>query len=194
MSGYSERSRAFIAVRLEPSAEAVVEELIARLRKEQPGISCTKPGNLHITLRFLGGAVAPEMLNALRAQLRPIAGQYSPFELCVEGLGAFSNRNQPRVIWIGIKSAPLSELAASIEAAAQDCGFAPESRPFTPHLAIARIRPGQRASLPSHLRDRQQVAFGRSTVDVFALYRSTLGSQGPDYTILESYRLKKRAA
>src|SRR6185312_5115776 len=139
MSGYSERSRAFIAVRLDSRVEAAVEGLLARLRPEHSGISWTRPGNLHVTLRFLGGAVAPEMLNALRAQLRPIAGQYSPFELCVEGLGAFSNRNQPRVIWIGIKSAQLSELAASIEAAAQDCGFAPESRPFTPHLAIARI-------------------------------------------------------
>lgn len=103
----------------------------------------TPPGNWHLTLRFLGDVPAPrcnEVANALRTI------SFAPLQLAVGAAGAFPARGAPRVLWLGLaQGAPeCTALATAVNAALAPLGFAPEDRPFAPHLTMARVREARR--------------------------------------------------
>ncbi|MFC1966658.1 2'-5' RNA ligase family protein, partial [Chloroflexota bacterium] len=74
-------------------------------------------------------------------------------------------------------------------------GFAPESRPFTPHLTLARLR--NQASLDERQRFGQLIAGTRYEaahtikVDAISLMKSQLTREGAVYSRISSVRLKK---
>jgi 2'-5' RNA ligase len=152
--------RTFIAIDLPP---AVRQRVLARRQALQQRLAgqelagqdlagawrWTPPANLHLTLRFLGAA-APAALRALERLLAAAARQTAPFLLDLGGLGAFQSLRRPTVLWLALSGdlAALAALQARTERAAEAAGFAPEPRPFTPHLTLARAR---KDAFPSHL-------------------------------------------
>ena len=66
------------------------------------------------------------------------------FLLEIAEVGAFPNLRQPRVLWLSI-SGEMDKLTAwqqRIDNGLAPLGFAKETRPFTPHLTLARLREG----------------------------------------------------
>jgi len=119
-----------------PTGLAGLADLLHRLH-------WTPPGNWHLTLRFLGDVPAPhcdEVADALRAI------KFAPLQLAVGRAGVFPVRGAPRVLWLGLaQGAPeCAALATAVNAALAPLGFAPEDRPFAPHLTLARVRQAQR--------------------------------------------------
>lgn len=144
------------------------------------------PANWHLTLRFLGDTTTGQQ-RALRDQLRRVDGG-SRFDLSLSRPGAFPRAARAAVLWVGVGEGEveLRALAAKIEAAAVRAGFAPEPKPYSPHLTLSRLNP------PADLRraiDAAPSFGGRMTVDGFILFRSHLGGGPPRYERVEHFPL-----
>lgn len=183
--------RAFVAVRVDDAVEAAIAAMVDELRTGRgQGIRWARRDHLHQTLKFLGPAVPVAKLDPLRRRLEQIAAETEPFDIRVSGVGGFPNLERPRVIWVGLVSEPLVELARRVEEAAVECGFEREKRAFTGHLTIARVNSlrgfdaTQRALLT--VRERE---FGVSHIDAMTLYRSTLTPQGAIYDLVAGFAL-----
>lgn len=103
----------------------------------------THPADLHITIRYLGPVSEtriPLIRDALSGVRRP------PFFLEVSGLGFFANRQQT-ILYATIESTrKLTTLCAEITDRLTPLGFDFGTRPFTPHITLARckqVRPVQ---------------------------------------------------
>lgn len=95
----------------------------------------------HLTLLFLG-EVPTERVAPIVNALTPVGARVAPFDLTLEGVGAFPTPERPRVVWVGATegSAELTRLALGVRTA-----LAPEGEPrreevFVPHLTLFRVR------------------------------------------------------
>ncbi len=182
--------RLFAGIDLPAEIVRGLERLVDVLRPAAR-IKWSPPANLHVTTRFIG-EWPEERLAELRAALADLPS-HPPIPIAVRNLGFFPNPHAPRVFWAGVDApADLTALAAETDRALQPLGLAPEGRPFSPHLTLARIKepvPLQRlreaiAALPA-------LDFGRFVADRFYLYRSHLGPAGSVYTKLAEFPLSK---
>jgi len=89
----------------------------------------------------------------------------------------------------------LGQLQQRIESNLACLGFAPESRPFTPHLTLARLR--NQASLDERQRLGELIAGTRFEVaytikvDTISLIRSQLTREGAIYSRISAVGLNK---
>ena len=184
--------RAFVAIELPTTLRARLADHIDRLRSTMPEVraSWSREDNLHLTLKFLGD-VPVTNVEKLSAAASIAAGEIEPFEVVVEGCGAFPPRGQPRVLWIGIDdpSGKLSELNRALEEECAIAGFAHEPRAFHPHLTISRIHQpqGSRQLAARH----QEIGFNREIVGVseISVIRSELRSEGARHTVISRHEL-----
>ncbi|MBW3627856.1 MAG: RNA 2',3'-cyclic phosphodiesterase [Gemmatimonadetes bacterium] len=167
--------RLFVAVPLsEPVRVTIATRITDALPEGVPGRAVPAP-SWHLTLRFLGDT-EPAAAAGLERELRR-AALGGPFEITFSSLGAFPREVRAAVLWLGIATgvSELRLLAERVEACARTGGFAPEARPFSPHLTLSRIRPPQNVA---PLLGRPTGPEIPMTVDEVVLYRSLLGG-GP---------------
>lgn len=172
-----------------PLATAVVHELAAisqRLRTSGDRLRWSAPQSWHITLQFLGNTNL-DQYRCLVASLNDL--RLPPLPIQLEGLGAFERTG---VLFAGVKvSHELLLLHQSTAAAIKPCGFTPETRPFHPHITLARsIAPAPRqALLVLQTRLSQPRRFTRFVAEEFLLYESFLGPGGSRYEVRERFHL-----
>jgi len=177
--------RLFLAVALSDDVRHGLAAFLADATMRLPGRPAP-PGNWHLTLRFLGSAKALQRDRVLEFLDDHLTVE--PFTLGFGGLGAFPKPSRATVLWLGVErgSAETAALAAICEAAAVSVGFAPEDRPFHPHLTLSRIRPPQDLS---GLVDRVPRFPLTMTVDRVTLYRSDIGRGGASYEVVDEVLL-----
>lgn len=178
--------RLFTAIDLPPPVRRNLEQLIERLRPTAR-IKWSTPENLHITTKFIG-EWPRERLSELEAVLKELAPP-APFPVALRGLGFFPNPHSPRVFWAGVEApASLAELARRTDAALAELGVPRETRPFSPHLTLARIKePVPLAALQRALARLESLEFGEFEADRFSLYQSELRPAGSVYTKLTEF-------
>ena len=199
MSNFTETWRTFIALPLPADWQCALAAVIGQLSQAAPegmrrGMRWTAPGNIHLTLRFLGDtdpAAVPEIMARLR-QARP--GSAAP-ELSLCGLGTFPAGREARVIWAGLAGdlERLAELRRAAESVAVSLGWPAERRPFRPHLTLGRRRDGAsdgaRRAVARALAAAKIPPASVWRPDVVRLYRSVLTAQGPIYTSLGEVKI-----
>jgi 2'-5' RNA ligase len=166
-------------------------EAIERLRPAAHDIAWVAPGNLHLTLKFLG-AVPEARIDSVADALTQASLDASPFEAQIRGLGAFPSAGRPRVVWAGVTdgASQMVELARRVDLALTALGFARDERPFSPHVTLGRVRrPGRNPALTDALESAAAREFGRIPVPSASLMRSELGPRGACYTELLTVRL-----
>lgn len=181
--------RTFISIEIPESVKSRIEKLQQTLRQTEALVSWTKPSNIHLTLKFLGGVEASRINRTTKALERAALG-IGPFEVEVGGAGCFPSPRNPRVLWVGISKVPeqLRQLYSNIEDEMAREGFPREKRKFSPHFTIGRIRePRNSARLAEAL-----IATGFET-EMFPakeviLMRSDLKPTGSIYTPLAVIR------
>ncbi|NQU12306.1 RNA 2',3'-cyclic phosphodiesterase [bacterium] len=185
--------RAFIAIDLTDEVRAALATAQDRLRRLPLGVrvSWVKLANLHLTLQFLG-YVAEDVVPAVGVALGAVVRCHAPFNLGVNGLGAFPDPGRPRVLWAGCDAgtAEIAGLARAVQQATQPLGFTPETRPFAAHLTIGRVKvPRPDCTLTRALDSLKNAAFGTVRVEALHLYQSELHPAGSIYTKLSSHPL-----
>jgi len=192
-----EQIRSFIAIELPDELKLELIQLEARLKLDkQPWVKWVNPDSIHLTLKFLGNIVVDRTGEITRAIEEAVQG-ISPFHLEVKELGVFPNLRRVQVAWVGISGDvdKLSQLQKRIETNLTPLGFAPESRAFTPHLTLARLR--DQTSLDERQRFGQLIANAKFEaaytieVDAISLMRSQLTREGAIYSRISLIELKK---
>jgi len=133
--------RTFIAVELPEEIKKQIEELQAPLKKTNAFVSWVKPGNIHITLKFLG-EVPEEKINEVFSACEGALKKTSKFKMNLKGMGAFPDFRRPRVIWVGAGKGgeELSDMATKIEEETEKIDYPKEKRKFSPHFTIGRVK------------------------------------------------------
>jgi len=189
--------RSFIAIELPNELKSELTRLEARLKSDnQPGVKWVNPDSIHLTLKFLGNIAADRTGEITRAMENAVQG-ISPFHLEVKELGVFPNLRRVQVAWVGISGEvdKLSQLQKRIETALTPLGFAPETRAFTPHLTLARLRdqtpPDERQRFGQLIANTKFDTAGTIEVDAISLMRSQLTRKGAIYSQISLVELKK---
>ncbi len=192
-----EQIRSFIAVELPDELKLELTQLEARLKLgQQPWVKWVDPYSLHLTLKFLGSIAADRIGEITRAMEAAVQG-IPPFHLEVKDLGVFPNLRRVQVAWVGIDGEvdKLGQLQQRIESHLARLDFATESRPFTAHLTLARLR--NQASSDERQRFGQLIAGTKFEaayaieVDAINLMRSQLTREGAIYSRISSVELNK---
>ena len=192
-----EQIRSFIAIELPDELKLELTQLEDQLKSNrQPWVKWVSPEGIHITLKFLGD-IAVEMTGAITKAIEEAVQGISPFHLEVKGLGVFPNLKRVQVAWVGISGEvdKLSQLQKRIEATLTPLGFAPESRPFTPHLTVARLRdqasPDERQRFGQLIANTKFETACTIEVNAISLMRSQLTREGAIYSRISLVELKK---
>ena len=178
--------RCFVAVEIPEPIQALLKPVQTHLQSQiHRGTSWTKPGNFHLTLKFLGD-IHPEASNDVSEALQRVTERHPPFSIAFGGIGAFPNLARPRVIWLGIKqgASTVSRLAKAVNLELTDLGFSTDNR-FHPHLTLARLRTATNLEpLKNILRKYDTIVGGSMRVNEIALMQSQLHRNGAIYTPL----------
>ncbi len=184
MAGHA--MRAFIAVELPDFLRREVAALQADFQSSGADVAWVKQENLHLTLKFLGD-IQEKQVAPLKEAIGAAIGGCTPFDIRLEGIGAFPKTTFPRVIWVGVNQGEkqLAELANRVEEACAGLGFPKEERPFSPHLTIGRVRSKDRlAQLIKQFQVAEFLASAPASVNRLVLFRSTLSASGSVYAAL----------
>lgn len=193
--------RAFLAVELTDDLRRAVALVQQEVRRRIEGaeargsrITWVKPAVLHLTIKFLG-ETDEQMVEPLRAAVLQAIGGRRALSVPLMRVGGFPRMQSPRVLWVGPGEGwELSEDCAealawqrSVDEGCRPFGFAPEPKPFSPHLTIARIKEGERqvgqTLANSGLLDRPR-EMGKLVLNGLSLMKSELRPEGPVYTKL----------
>ncbi|MEK4028418.1 MULTISPECIES: RNA 2',3'-cyclic phosphodiesterase [Bacillaceae] len=99
--------------------------------------------DLHLTLAFLGAAEEKQLETALSLVTSSVQ-DIEAFPLIIDSLGFFGKKTDPRIFWAGVKQeSRLNELQSAVTAACREAGFKLDSRPFSPHITVARKWKGE---------------------------------------------------
>lgn len=187
--------RTFIAIELPQEVKNALVKLQEQLRKTGADVNWVQPDNIHLTLKFLG-EIGEKKLDKINSILEKAAKEYSCFQAEISTLGAFPKINYPRVIWVGIEKGgiEIKKIVQELEEQIEKIGIAKESRPFSTHITIARVRSAlnqqalaQELNQLIHYFDEKKLQFKARGI---TLFKSILGPGGAAYEPLKVINLK----
>jgi RNA 2',3'-cyclic 3'-phosphodiesterase len=150
------------------------------------GARWLEPEDYHITLRFVGdvdGGAARDIAETLSEIRRPKA------LVRFEGLSWFGG-DKPRAIIAKVKAdRELMDLQAEQERRLRRIGVEPETRKYTPHVTLARLRGVAHAAVADYLAARGALQAEAFTAERFALFSARDGTGGGPYVVEAAYPL-----
>lgn len=185
-------ARMFVALDAGADVTAALGRVVARGRAQAPRAAWARRDAAHLTLVFLG-EVPEDRIAVVCAAVRDAVGGHPPLTLRVEGAGVFGHPAHPRVLWAGVDGgrAPLDALVTDLRRALDACGVETETRPFHPHLTLARARgPRGDAGLARCATALADHAFGVISAEAVTVYRSELRASGARHHVVERCPLR----
>lgn len=92
----------------------------------------------HITLAFLG-SVKPQQLTTVIGLVGDAIKEQKAFMLDIEGLNVFGAQKSPRIFWGAVNAVDqLFQLQEIVHKMCLVAGFTLETRPYHPHITLAR--------------------------------------------------------
>jgi 2'-5' RNA ligase len=170
----AERIRSFIALDVDD------EQVVKRFSEAQQMLVRTGADLKLIT---------PPMVDSVHEAIQKIS--FSQFDVAIQGLGAFPKLQYARVIWAGIKNGAeqLSNVSDQLEPRLGELGFRPDSKGFSPHLTIARVKSGRnKPELIRCIKDAANYEFGIIKAECLRLKRSVLTPRGPIYSTIREVK------
>jgi len=161
-----------------------ITDMQRMLTKTGADLKLVDPQNIHMTIRFLGN-IAPPTVEKIFEEMKKV--RFVPFDVKIHGLGAFPNARYARVLWAGITEGAeqLRGIFTQLEPHLRDLGFTPDSKGFSPHLTISRVRSARnKAELAEFLFENANCDFGVVRALCLRLKKSELTPKGPIYSTL----------
>lgn len=144
----------------------------------------------HITLAFLGAMDEQKRHSIIDIVGNSIKGEKA-FNLKVQGINIFGNPKSPRIFWGAIQHEDtLLKLQSIVQQSCLDAGFILDSRPYQPHITLAKKWGGYEEFNPELL-ERNNPFYNRPLsfiADRIVLYRTNLEKE-PKYEAVETFRL-----
>ncbi len=134
-------TRIFVALEMNNALQSHLAGIIRQVVEALPGIRWVDASSIHLTLAFLGELTDEQVTEVIQAT-EMAAQQALPFSYRLSRLGTFGSPRSPRVIWMGIEEASgfLAAIHRILNQQLQRRGFEVETRPFAPHLTLARLK------------------------------------------------------
>ena len=192
MTNTEKQIRTFIAVRLSDELRENLGAFANKFKKLPGNYRWISPDKMHLTLHFLGDVdeqLIPRIMKACQVAVREVP----PFRLDFVGSGVFPNFKQPRVVWAGIKdeNKTLHKLHSALGEQLAELGLKLESRSFSPHLTLARIKFSRQTGKLKQLTEKTRSEYiGSLDVRKITVFKSVLSPKGPEYAILGETYLK----
>lgn len=186
--------RTFVAVPVPSVALGTLSEIQNRFKKLGLHASWTRPGNIHLTLKFLGDT-DPQRIPEIKTALSGAVSIHAPFRVSLGEVGVFPGWKKPRVVWVGLKDPDrhLVSVQSAVETALEPLGWPREDRPFSPHLTLGRIKsPKGCDRLRREMTELDPIDPNPFQVTSLSLIQSELTPKGSIYTVLETISLQGR--
>jgi 2'-5' RNA ligase len=169
--------RTFVALELSKDIQDQLAFAQETIRGCKARLTFVDPKNIHITAKFLG-EVDEKTLQKVMNALRSVT--FSSFPVTA-GTVTVNNPKRPHTVWCAIDDTGQGErLFNLIEDVFVPLGFERDTRRFTPHATLARVK-SPHPSLFSALDSLKDKSFGSCTICGITLKKSTLLPQGPVY-------------
>lgn len=182
--------RLFIAIDLDERLRKTTRDIENEIESAGADMKMVEPGNLHITLKFLGEVredMVKDVVKIVSESLKGLAG----FRISIGDLGYFGNPGHVRTLWLDVKEGKekvieLMKLMNNVLGHIMD-----EKREPVAHITIGRARSGRnREALLEKLREKAHVKLGSMDVKFIKLKMSVLGRDGPVYKDIETVPLQ----
>ncbi len=167
-----------------PSA---ISREIAQFRGGLPGARWIDADDYHITLRFIGD-IDNALAREIDSELSMI--DHAPVEITIDALDFFGGE-KPRALVARIKAdRELTALQADHERAIRRAGGPCDTRKFTPHVTLARLRNTSALQVADYLAARSVAKSWRFTTDEFVLFSTRASVGGGPYRVEADYPLR----
>jgi len=190
-----EKLRTFIAVEIGQQPRQLLTSYLDGLRNHfSNGFRWAISTQYHLTIKFLGDT-STNKVEAIKDLLNSTCSNYSSFTLQLNKVGVFPNWRNPRTIWIGLEqSDTLYSLYKNIDSSLINVGVPTESRRFTPHLTLCRVKEYADPKLVCDLENQFQnnpIPYLPSwSVNEVVYFSSKLLPTGPEYSSISRHPLK----
>ena len=169
---------------------ALPDVLARELATVRGGLSGARWGeheDYHVTLRFIGDvgeATAHEIHALLERISRPA------FDVDIDGLGAFGGARPRALVALVKPTRALSELQGEQERLMRRVGLPPETRKYTPHVTLARLRHTSSEAVADFLTLRGFAAGWTFKAEHFTLFSARESVGGGPYVAEADYPLR----
>lgn len=190
--------RCFIAIDIDENIRKAFADLEQQMQAQARGeninrsdVKWVRPEHAHITLKFLG-KVKDNQISEVCNIVGEIAKESQGFELDIESVGHFGGKSA-RVLWVGSGKGKeqLGLLAGALDERLSLAGWPKETREFSGHLTLCRIRNTSAGfKLAQISKEYKDFKLGTVSVEAVSVYQSELTPSGPNYTVLVKYELQ----
>ena len=184
--------RSFLALPIPEAVQGYLSALATPILDNRDKINWVNPGNIHITLSFLGEA-DPACFEEQATQIAMLVARHSGFDLGTTGTGVFPHANDPHVLWVG--AAPydnrLLTFKADLDNLLKHYGYTIDYRKFQPHITLGRVKSISRKSSFIHdylIRDVREMIF---PIQEVKWLQSTLTPEGAEYEEIYNFKFKQ---
>ena len=185
--------RSFLAFELSPEIKQIIFNVSGEMKRSSLDVRWVKPGNIHLTIVFLGN-IPEERMEVVNIAAEKVCRRYGPFNVSLTAAGIFFNRHNPRTLWIGLKGdlERMSYFKNALQKHLRSLGIKEEKRKFKPHLTLGRFRRGAGFTprLDELLSMYQDLISPVCSLSELALFKSDLKSGGAVYSRLGSWQLE----
>ncbi len=184
--------RTFLAVDINDSARSGLSEAIARIDITGVEVKWVAPQNLHVTLQFLG-EVDDAKLPCICRLVADAASEVEAFDFRVGEIVCVPKTGPVRMFWASVTETTgrMSLLYENLSLLLEAEDYPPESRPFSPHITLGRVRSDHtRGQLRRQVGQFAGNDFGLVRADSVTIYGSKLTPAGPVYTALDRYPMR----
>ena len=178
--------RFFIAINLPEKIKVEFESIQTDLKQKNKNqhIVWVKPQIAHINLHFLGNLNKKD-INDLKLNLGALESKYGAISMALTGVGVFPSVKKPHILFLGVKSSNLIKLYQDLGQLLKQNKLPIKKRPFIAHVTLGRIKDTQ-----THIEfigeEMPDIEF---KTDSFELMQSKIRPNGPEYKIIQSYKL-----
>jgi len=180
------KRRIFIAINLPEKIKKRLKEY--REKFDYLPVRWTKTPSLHLTLVFIGYVDNEQMLEVCKIT-RKISEETEPFFINFKRIILGPISKEPRMIWLeGEQNKELSRLRDKLQDAllGADTGFRkPETRAFSPHITLARIKMNEWRQAQIGATDVEVDFLAQMEVSSIEVMESDLKFDGAEYATLE---------
>ncbi|AOP35815.1 2'-5' RNA ligase [Leptospira tipperaryensis] len=164
-----------------------VKEQLTSICYGLPDIKWVREENFHITLVFLGEQNSDD-IDRISEFCSGIS--LPDFELELKSVGFFGKQKSPSILFANVEQNPtLFQLQKTLDSGLRKLGFSPERQDYHPHVTIGRFKTTHGGKISLYLEEFSNFSSSRFSISEFHIYSSKSSSDGPIYTIEESFSL-----